>query len=70
MKVGDIIIRKKDTNVAEIVGWKKVDTITNIDGIMYTLKSGNVFPERVLKELYFSVEEDFEIIKPNETTSL
>lgn len=69
MNVGDIIIRKKDTMVSEINGWKKIDTIIAIDGIMYTLKSGNVFPKPVLEALYSSIDEEFEIVKPNDTTS-
>ena len=69
MNVGDRVIRKKDTIMSEINGWKKIDTITAIDGIMYTLKSNNVFPEPVLKALYSSMEDEFEIVKPNDTTS-
>lgn len=52
MKVGDIIIKKHDTTVGKIVGWESVDKIINIQDIMYTLESGNVFPKEILERLY------------------
>ena len=52
MKVGNVIIRQRDTMMAEINGWKKVDKIIKIEGAIYTLESGNIFPKDVLEHIY------------------
>lgn len=69
MNVGDVIVRKSDTLIAELAHWCKMDKIVKIERMMYHLESGNVFPKDVLENVYSLLDDEFEVVVPDKTTS-